>query len=175
MYPHQSSFWTLRVLSFIVPTYNIDCLQILFCQQFKYSLNIKTADVTRTSYEAQCHCKLWSHLFGTVYLLGGMKMATGGHSKRRLDKDNDVLCNTCFKNGENTKAGKYCALCVDFYCENCFEKLKCMHISHSSYVCDASIISPELCPDHPGKVVEWICTTHDEVGCETCVNKKHAK
>lgn len=119
-------------------------------------------------------------------------MATGADvsgKKERTEKDSEnravFLCCMCSQTDKRTEAVKYCVTCEYYYCNECLDFHNRIPISAKHVVVGKSDFKgngtrPELpsvpterCSDHPMKIVDMFCKTHDQVGCATCMAIKH--
>lgn len=88
-------------------------------------------------------------------------------------------CTDCFQKNTQSQPVKYCLTCKDYLCIACFithKRNRSRHVivEYTDQKKMRELISAVTCHDHPGKIIDMICQTHDEVGCETCMETKHS-
>lgn len=98
----------------------------------------------------------------------------------------DFLCFVCNEKGIKKEAVKYCLMCENYCCVDCvrlhdiFPTLAQHVLVESKGNSDVDDVVKKLpsvpterCVEHPLKIVDMLCQTHDTVGCATCMVTKH--
>lgn len=115
--------------------------------------------------------------------VGGRKESLEKHS----DDQVDFLCCVCTKKNKRTEAVKYCVTCEDYYCNECVQLHEVVPALSGHVLVGKSdfrgkgtrkelpSVPTERCADHPAKIVDMYCETHDHVGCTSCMATKHGE
>ncbi|XP_060583260.1 E3 ubiquitin-protein ligase Midline-1-like [Ruditapes philippinarum] len=106
-------------------------------------------------------------------------MATGGRSFiRASDIIHDFSCSPCSENKNNSEAIYKCVECKTFLCAKCRDGHNQFVKGHKVVDVRAKDIGGSLihwkgykCEEHPDKMIEMYCKTHDEVYCPVCILK----
>ena len=102
------------------------------------------------------------------------------------------ICNPCMVGGNQNEAVGYCDTCKEFLCQECFQihlrpkpcrnhqlmRKSEMPLKRSTHVTQS--LSNEdpfedihMCVEHSGKMVEYLCTVHNVLGCSVCMTLNH--
>ena len=83
-----------------------------------------------------------------------------------------ILCSICKNKGDF-----FCKECKDYMCQSCSESHKKRDIfrSHLVIAMEKENREAEICPSHPGKVLDYSCVDCDLLVCSICVMTSHGQ
>ncbi|XP_063397812.1 E3 ubiquitin-protein ligase TRIM45-like [Mytilus trossulus] len=94
-------------------------------------------------------------------------------------KSPSKCCGICSRRSRSTKAVKYCTDCEDGLCTECLDfhghikSFDTHHIIGIDVIEGTSFIVNKSCKVHPDMVLEYFCSHHDTMCCQSCMGSDH--
>lgn len=109
------------------------------------------------------------------------KAGSARASSRASSEDTELICNTCYLQGNRNDAEGFCQDCSEFLCGNCLRTHRKSPTTQKHVLIDkASMMKvrlpqsnkpgcTEVCRKHKSETVNFFCKEHDKVGCGKCM------
>ena len=99
------------------------------------------------------------------------------------DLDTGIPCDPCQIDNISENAQLYCTNCDEFLCDTCAIHHRKNKASRQHQLLDRdemprkklSYVQEKFCAKHGGKLMEYLCDTHDTCCCSVCVTLDHGQ